>query len=276
MKPPAPVMVLELFPEVRAELLALLCGLTAEEWARPTVCAGWSVKDIALHLLSGDIGVLSRRRDAFAPPGKPIESWNDLVAFINHLNETWTAAARRLSPRVLCDLLAWTGPQLEEYFASLDPHAIGAPVNWAGAEPAPNWLDLAREYTERWHHQQQIRDAVGRPGLKQRRFFAPVLEAFVRALPRTYRDVPAADDTTVQLTITGEAGGEWFLVREGLAWNLCIEGAPPPAARVTLDAEDAWRLFTKGQRPEEVRVRAALAGEQRLAGKMLETIAVLG
>ncbi len=276
MKPLAPVMVLELFPEVRAELLALLSSLTAEEWARPTVCPGWSVKDIALHLLSGDIGILSRRRDAFTPAGPPIESWSDLVALINRLNEAWTAATRRLSPRVLCDLLAWAGPQVEEYFGTLDPLAIGVPVNWAGAEPAPNWLDLAREYTERWHHQQQIRDAVGRPGLKQRRFFAPVLEAFVRALPRTYRDVPAADGTTVQLAITGQAGGEWFLVREGSSWSLYVQGAPHPAARVTLDGDDAWRLFTKGLRTEEARARAVLAGDPRLAGKMLETIAILG
>jgi len=192
------------------------------------------------------------------------------------LNEAWTAATRRLSPRVLCDLLAWAGPQVEEYFASLDSHATGVPVNWAGVEPAPNWLDLAREYTERWHHQQQIRDAVGRPGLKQRRFFAPVLAAFVHALPRTYRDVPAADGTTVQLTITGEAGGEWFLVRERSAWNLYVEGAPPPAACVTLDADDAWRLFTKGLRPDEARARAVLAGDSQLAVKMLETISILG
>ena len=105
---------------------------------------------------------------------------------------------------------------------------------------------------------------------------APVLAAFVHALPRTYRDVPAADGTTVQLTITGEAGGEWFLVREGLLWNLYVEGAPPPAARVTLDADDAWRLFTKGLRTEQARKRAVLAGDSRLAGKMLETIAILG
>ncbi len=30
--------------------------------------------------------------------------------------------------------------------------------------PAPVWLDLAREHTEGRTHQQQIRDAVGRPG----------------------------------------------------------------------------------------------------------------
>jgi uncharacterized protein (TIGR03083 family) len=276
MKPPAPVIVLELFSEVRAALLELLNGLTAEDWARPTVCPGWSVKDIALHLLAGDIGILSRRRDAFTPPAKPIVSWNDLVALINQLNETWVAAARRMSPRVLCDLLAWSGPQAEEYFASLDPHAIGVPVNWAGAEPAPNWLDLAREYTERWHHQQQIRDAVGRPGLTGRRFLAPVLETFVHALPRTYRDLHAPEGTAVQLTITGEAGGQWFVLRENAAWKLCVEVNSPPAASVTLDASDAWRLFTKALRKEDARSRAVLAGDLHLAEKMLETIAILG
>lgn len=276
MKSPAPVIVLELFPEVRAALLVLLNGLSAEEWARPTVCPGWSVKDIALHLLSGDLGVLSRRRDSFTPRGKSIEGWNDLVPFINQLNETWTAATRRLSPRVLCDLLAWSGPQLEEYFASLDPLAMGRPVDWASPEPAPVWLDLARDYTERWHHQQQIRDAVGRPGLTERRFLAPVLEAFVHALPRTYRDVQAPEGTAVQLTITGEAGGEWFVVRENAAWKLYVEVNSPPAARVTLDAGDAWRLFTKGLRKEVVRSRAALEGDPQLAARMLETISILG
>ena len=276
MKPPAPVIVLELFPEVRAALLALLQRLTAEEWARPTVCPGWSVKDIALHLLSGDLGVLSRRRDAFTPPGKPIEGWDALVPFINKLNESWIKAARRLSPRVLCDLLAWSGPQLEEYFAALDPHAIGRPVDWANSEPAPNWLDLAREYTERWHHQQQIRNAVGRPGLTERKFLAPVLATFVHALPRPYRDVPAPDGTAVQLTITGEAGGQWFVVRENAAWKLYVEVDSPPAARVTLDAGDAWRLFTKGLPKENARSRAVLAGDAKLAEKMLETISILG
>jgi uncharacterized protein (TIGR03083 family) len=276
MKPPAPVIVLELFPEVRAALLELLTSLSSEEWARPTVCPGWSVKDVALHLLAGDLGVLSRRRDNFTPAGKAIEGWNDLVALINQLNASWIAATRRLSPRVLCDLLAWSGPQVEGYFASLDPFAIGAPVNWASEESAPNWLDLAREFTERWHHQQQIRDAVGRPGLTARRYLAPVLATFVHALPRTYRDVSAPEGIVVRLTITGEAGGEWFVARENAAWKLYVEVNSPPAASVTLDSGDAWRLFTKGLRKEEAKSRAVLAGNSQLAAKMLETISILG
>ena len=64
-------------------------------------------------------------------------------------------------------------------------------MSWAGPEPAPVWLDLAREYTERWHHQQHIRDAVNKPGLKDPHWMAPVLAAFVWAMPHAYRDLSA-------------------------------------------------------------------------------------
>ncbi len=99
---------------------------------------------------------------------------------------------RRVSPRLLMDILDLAEPQLHAYFASLDPQApatIG--VAWAGEERSLNWFDLGREYTERWLHQQQIREAVGAPGLSQRRWLHPTLDIFVRALPFTYGPVEA-------------------------------------------------------------------------------------
>ena len=52
------VEVLHLFPEERLHLLELLRGSSAEEWNLPTVCACWSVGDIARHLLGDDLGRL--------------------------------------------------------------------------------------------------------------------------------------------------------------------------------------------------------------------------
>src|SRR5271166_5695519 len=192
-KRPEPILVIDRFAELRQRLLELLDGLSSVDWDKRTAAPLWTVKDVVAHLLGDDVGMLSRGRDGFTPPGKPIQSHRNLVDLINELNATWVHAARRMSPRVLRDLLAYTGPQVESYFASLDPFALGQPVSWAGPEPAPVWLDLAREFTERWHHQQQIRDATGRPPLYDPRFLAPVLDAFVRALPHTFREVAAAD-----------------------------------------------------------------------------------
>ena len=281
MQSPKPILVAHLFPELLDALLNLLNSLSDEQWRRATACAGWSVKDVAAHLLGGDVGVLSRQRDGYRPPATAqIDRWDNLVAIINELNERWVAAARRMSPRVLRDLLALTGEQAAAYFGSLDPYALGQPVSWASPGPAPVWLDLAREYTERWHHQQHIRDAVERPGLTEARYLAPVLHTFVQALPHTYRDVDAPVGTMVALTISGGAGGRWLLRQEGPrhpednAWSL-YEGEHEAATEVTLDPDTAWRTFTKGMPIVVARQRAQTTGDERLALKMLKSTTII-
>src|SRR5262245_12580961 len=153
MRQPQPILIADRFPELLDALLELLDGLSSTEWEQPTACAGWSVRDVALHLLGDDVGMLSSRRDGYRGVGATIVGWDELVAFINDQNARWVQANRRISPRLLVDLLRLTGEQVSIYFQSLDPDALGGPVDWAGPGPAPIWLDLAREYTERWHHQ---------------------------------------------------------------------------------------------------------------------------
>lgn len=38
--------------EERADLVALLRELDVDDWARPTPCAGWTVADVAAHVLA--------------------------------------------------------------------------------------------------------------------------------------------------------------------------------------------------------------------------------
>jgi uncharacterized protein (TIGR03083 family) len=280
MLPPEPVIVIDIFPDERRALLDLLGGLSEEEWRAPTACAGWSVKDVALHILGGDLANLSRRRDGFDPglfaaPGVDLSRWENLVGALNRWNEAWVEAARRISPRLLIELLAFTGDALAVYFRQLDPLALGAPVSWAGPEPAPVWLDIAREYTERWTHQQQIRDAVGRPGLLDRRFFGPVLAAFVHALPVALRDAPAREGAVVRLVITGPAGGEWVAVRRRDRWTLGHAPAAPADATATLDQQAAWRLFTKGLISAEAERVVRLEGQRELAAGVLDMVSII-
>lgn len=274
LKLPEPVIVFPLFSEIHRELLTLLGSLSAEDWQKPTVCAGWSVKDVALHLLGGEIGNLSRRRDGHVLSAS-IHSQAELLAFINDWNQSWVAVSNRISPRLLVDLLDMTGPQMNDYFQTLDPFAMGGAVSWAGPDPAPVWLDLAREYTERWHHQQHIRDAVHQPGLKEPRYFSPVLAAFIRALPWTYHAVTADEHTSVTVTITGPAGGQWSIVREAQQWQL-YAGAPVlPDTEVILDQEIAWRLFTRGIDPAQAQEQMIINGARNLGLKVLDMVSII-
>ncbi|HTA44990.1 MAG TPA: maleylpyruvate isomerase family mycothiol-dependent enzyme, partial [Bryobacteraceae bacterium] len=261
MRQPAPIYVVDRFPALRAQLVDLLSGLSADDWSRPTAAGLWTVKDIAVHLLGGDIGNLSRRRDAFRQSDKPFQSDREFVAFINELNAQWVTAARRMSPRILCELLAFTGPPIAAYFASLDPDAVGGPVSWAGPDPAPVWLDIAREFTEQWHHQQQIRDATGRPALYAPYFFAPVLDAFMRAVPHSFRKTAGSEGVVVRIDITGSAGGSWFLRRGATSWDLLIESDAEPSTEVAMPQDTVWRVFTRGIEETEARRLAIVRGD---------------
>jgi uncharacterized protein (TIGR03083 family) len=273
-RPPAPINVIELFPELQKHLLSLLSGLTHDEWNLPTVCPGWSVKDVALHMLGVDLGNLSGRRDGFRDPYWRTAN-GDTVDDLNVFNQNWVVAARRISPRLLCELLAFTGDAVSSYHADVDLSSTGISVWWVGPEPAPVWLDVAREYTERWVHQQQIRDAVGQPGLKEPHYLAPVVATFVHALPRALHAVAAPAGTVVQLVVVGEAGGRWIAVRRRDRWALGQDGGEVASATVTVDQDVAWRLWTRGISLDEARSGVESAGDPEMTARALEMISII-
>jgi uncharacterized protein (TIGR03083 family) len=275
--PVGPVNLLPLFPGLHAELMTLLRSLTPGDWQLPTACALWSVKDIVAHLLDTSLRRLSFGRDGLdATPTRPVSSYGELVGYLNQLNAEWVAAARRLSPRLLMDLMDVAVPQLHAYFQSLDPDAPARfGVAWAGEETSANWFDIGREYTERWLHQQQIREAVGAAGLTGRKWLNPALDIFLRALPFTYQAVQAPVGTSVEVEIRGEAGGTWTLQREGAGWALFAGPAVSAATRVSLDQDTAWNLFSKGLTPDDARRRVSIEGDSRLGRPVLGSLAVM-
>ncbi|WP_052852778.1 maleylpyruvate isomerase family mycothiol-dependent enzyme [Streptomyces avicenniae] len=270
-----PLDVRPLFPEERAELLGLLASLSPADRTRPTVCPGWDVGDVTAHILHGYVRRLSNGRDDHrgGPSPGPGES---LPAFLTRANEDFVATSRQLSPRLTADLIAHLGPQVDALWAdAVLAGPAGVAVSWASPDaPTPAWLDLAREYTERWTHQQQIRDAVLRPGADAPRLLGPVLDTFLRALPQTLRGVDAAVGSGVRVTVPGSAGGRWTAVRRPERWELADDRGPP-AAEVVIGADTLWRLATRGIGPGEARRRAELHGDALLCDAVLGILAVV-
>jgi uncharacterized protein (TIGR03083 family) len=278
MNPVEPIHLTELFCEIHGELLSLLRALSPEDWYKPTAARAWAVRDIVAHLLDSDIRRLSFQRDQapMVPPDSPINGYRDLVDFLNRLNADWVRAAKRISPRLLIEFLEVTGAEVCALFKQLDPFGPALfGVAWAGEQGSQNWFDVAREYTEKWHHQQQIRDAVGASALTGRKWLFPVLDTFLRGLPHNYRETQADDGARITASVTGDAGGTWTLQRENNTWELYSGESAEATCRISMDQDTAWRLLTKGLSREEAGARVAIAGDTRLGEPILGMLAVM-
>ncbi|HEV2118406.1 MAG TPA: maleylpyruvate isomerase N-terminal domain-containing protein [Terriglobales bacterium] len=272
-----PILCAHLLRTVDAKLIELLSSLTPGEWELQTVAPAWKVRDVAAHLLDTPLRKLSLVRDCSQVEMPEIRSPQDLIALVNRLNQEGVAVYRRLSPPVLIDLMKLACEQSACFHESLDPFAPAAfAVSWAGEERSLNWFDTARELTERWHHQQQIRLATNRPGIMTPELYHPVLDCFVRGLPHLYRNVDASEGTTVLLEISGECGGQWFLSREAAGWDLVKNPAGGVAAGVTIPQELAWRVFTKGIDRNTAREHIRLEGDRSLGERVLDLTAIVG
>ncbi|HEY6268657.1 MAG TPA: maleylpyruvate isomerase N-terminal domain-containing protein [Candidatus Acidoferrum sp.] len=275
-EPLQPIFTAHLFPKVDGMLIELLRSLGPGDWEKQTVSPRWKVKDVAAHLLDTALRGVSIGRDGYVAETSSIHSAADLAAFINRLNAEGVSVYRRLSPAVLIALMEVAATSLAKFLASRDPYAM-APfgVSWAGEEKSANWFDTAREFTERWHHQQQIRFAVNKPGIMARELYHPVLDCFLRALPFTYRAISAQPGTYVQINVSGECGGSWYLCRVGEAWALLREPAGEKVSETTIPQDIAWRIFTKGIDRESALSQLNITGDTKLGQYVLGMISVV-
>jgi uncharacterized protein (TIGR03083 family) len=272
-----PILCAHLLRQVDEKLIDLLSALTPNEWELQTVAPLWKVRDVAAHLLDTALRKLSLVRDSCFVETPEIRSQQDVITLVNRLNREGVTVYRRLSPQVLIAMMKLATKQSAEFHESLDPFAAATfNVSWAGEETSLNWFDTARELTERWHHQQQIRLATDRPGIMTRDLYHPVLDCFLRGLPHAFLEVNASPGTVLLVEISGECGGQWFLERGPAAWNLVARSDRDFAARVTVPEELAWRLFTKGIDRSSARGQLEIDGDYDLGERILSLIAIVG
>ena len=276
--PIAPTLVQDLFQPLQEELVRVLRSLPEGAWDLPTTSRRWRVREIASHILDGQLRRISTQRDGHPPPppATPIRENGDLVRFLNDLNATFVDVSRRFSDRLVIELLEWAGPRLAEAARARDPYADAVfAVSWAGEDRSETWFDLARDLTEHWHHQQQIRLAAGIPLLLDARYSVPVMDTFARALPYAYRDADAPFGTAVEVEIAAPVGRLYALRREEHRWLLEEGPAEAPAARISLDPESAWRIFTGSLPREEARRRATASGAAGLSDPFFGVVAIV-
>jgi uncharacterized protein (TIGR03083 family) len=268
-----PIETIDLFPELDRRLIELLRSLSTADWNKQTLARQWTVKDTAAHLLDGNIRSVSMIGDGYQgeSPGQ-INSYRDLVDYLNRLNADWVKAMKRVSPAQLISLLEITGKSYYECIKALPPFGKALfTVDWAGEEHSQNWFHIAREFTEKWHHQQQIREAVNKPGNMETKFFSPLIRTFMQALPHTYRNIVAPEKSSIHVRVGDD---QWNLAFIDGKWKF-EDAAGLASTTVEIEPDIAWKLFTKGVTHDQAGQKIIIKGDRNLAVPILGMVAVM-
>ncbi|MBO9659228.1 MAG: maleylpyruvate isomerase N-terminal domain-containing protein [Chitinophagaceae bacterium] len=269
----------DLFPKIDSLFIQLLRSLHENDWQKRTLAKQWTVKDVALHLLDGNYRVISMYRDGFFGEAPPvINSYQDLVNYLNELNGSWVKATRRISSPLLIELLESSGKEYSKQLASqnLDADAVFS-VSWAGEDVSKNWFHIAREYTEKFHHQMQIREAVSQTdALMTKEYFYPFIQTMLMGLPHTYKNTGAEEGSCIRIEISTAIGGDWFLLRNQDRWTLTdTNNHVAPIATVSIPPSIAWKLFTKGITATEAQKEINITGDSTIGNVALNMISVM-
>jgi uncharacterized protein (TIGR03083 family) len=247
-------------------IIALARELDDDDWARPTDCDEWTVKDIVAHLAHLETELCNTEQNSSergggtdlvsAYTGAGVESRRDrtpaeLVAEF--------AAAVELRASRLADLPA-------------DPSAL-APVTPGGV--AWSWDELLRNRSiDVWVHEQDIRRATGRPGGLDSTGAQVAVMTFSFALPYVVgKRVKPPAMSTVQWIVTGETPLE-LAVRVGEDGRAsAIEGLDEPSVTLTMSTE-TFTVLTAGRRdPHEVDV--TIVGDHDLGRATLSAMSIM-
>ncbi len=268
-----------LFMPIHDALIQVLKELEPSDWNKSTLAKHWSIKDVVAHILDTTTRGIAILRDGhFGNSGPSDVEYATLVDYINQMNAQFISTAKRWSPRVLIELLEQSGPIHAQLLADLDPFkkAIFS-VAWAGEKESYNWFHVAREYTEKYHHQLQIREAVNKTAaIITPELFNPFIRTFFLGLPYLLRNHTAPAFAIIAVEINGEMGLVQYLQFNNHQWNLFDESPGDKLyAKTIIPANIAWKLFTKGVTPKAILTEVVLEGNEEIAFQVLHLIAVM-
>jgi hypothetical protein len=125
-------------------------------------------------------------------------------------------------------------------------------------------------------HQQQIRDAVGRQGLMTQEWFYPFLDVCMMALPHTLQNTSPKEGSSIKITVSGDGGGDWAVQYNSGRWNFISPDSKSTFnVSITIAGTDAWKMFSKSIRPEDILERIQIKGDKDLAQVALSMVSFM-
>lgn len=247
-------------------VLRLAAELDDADWARPTDCVEWTVKDIVAHLADLETQLCHTEQNSYEKTDA-----TDVAAAYTAIG---VEARRDRTPGELIAELAAAVEVRAGRLAELpDDPSAPAPVTPGGV--AWSWDELLRNRSiDVWVHEQDIRRATGRPGGLDSTGAQVAVMTFSFAMPYVVgKRVKPPAMSTVRWDVTGETPLE-LVVRVGEDGRAgAIETLDEPSATLEMSTE-VFTVLAAGRRtPEQVDV--TIQGDEALGRDTLAAMAIL-
>lgn len=216
----------------------LAASLPDAAWSAPTDCPGWDVHDVVAHVMTFE--------SMLAGASTPEVDFDDTHVRndIGRLNEAWVESVRSLPHHELLAQLAAVVARRESELAAMADDEFDE-LGWSPVGEVPTSRFLQVRVMDVWFHEQDIREAIGRPGGMDRNLVERVLSEVANVVGFVVAKraaMPDGSSVRFQVEIpalnNGVDGAEVGAVGDG---DRAVESGEP-VAPVVIDVEvDAGR-----------------------------------
>ena len=258
---------IEALREEWASIADLLAGLSDDEWAMATPLPGWDVQDNVAHMIGTEMMMSGE-------PAPDVEIDREVATHVRNdigaFNEAWIESLRgtdpadvraqfvELSARRLAALDAMTQDEWDE--VSFTP---------AGKDTYGRFVQI--RVMDCWMHEQDIRDAVGRPGNETGLPVEVMLDEVTTALGFVVgkkAGVQQGESVTFALTEEGSVVREIHVAVDGRAAVVdSLQG--PATTTLTMPVGVMTRRCAGRVAPDELRDQITIEGDADIAERVL-------
>lgn len=260
--------VVEALAETWASLADLGAGLSADEWRVPSGLPGWTVKDLYAHI----VGTESSLAGEPAPDAGPdVRAYPHVHNDIGALNEAWVESLRPLpGAEVLARLRSVTARRLEALEAMTEEEFSAD--SWTPAGPGTYGRFMQIRVYDCWVHEQDARDALGRPGHESGPAAEQALDEVERALGYIVGKKAAVPDrSAVTFDLTGPVTRTIHVAVDGRA--AVVASLDRPAAVVARMPEPVFLRLAAGRlRASDHLGEVVLEGDADLGRRVVESL----
>jgi len=252
---------------VWTSLAELLGELGDDEWRLPSPLPGWSVQDNVSHIVGTEAMLLGESGpDLDLDRDSVPHVRNDIGAF----NEQWVESLRSVPPAEVLDRFRTsTAARLAALAAMSDDEWNAESFTPAGMDTYGRFMQI--RVFDCWLHEQDIRDAVGRPGHEWGPAVDVVLDEMATALGFVVGKRAGAhpgQSVTFTLTHAGEVVRR-FHVEVGERAALVDALSGPPTVTLTMPVGVMTRRCAGRVGPDDLLDQVAIDGDLDLAAQIL-------